>query len=199
MVLLIACADISNLLLARATARQREMAIRTALGAARSRLVRQVLTESLILSITGGGLGLLIADWATKMLIAIVPGNMPRTAEIRVDAAVIGFAFGLCVMTALLFGLTPALNASRTGLNESLKQTGRSGTSSRRQRQVLGALAAGQLALSLMLLIAAGLLIQSFVRLLATDPGFRPRACFDAVDDSTGRELPKGVPNSLLL
>ena len=174
MVLLIACANVSNLLLARAEGRQREMAVRTALGAARSRLVRQVLTESLILALGGAGLGLLIAAWGGKALVSIAPVSLPREGGIHPDGTVLGFTLALGVMTALLFGLAPALRASHTDFGEALKEAGRSGTASRGHRRLLGALATGQFALSLVLLTGAGLLVRSLVRLLATDSGFQP-------------------------
>lgn len=171
-VLLIACINIANLLLARAAARDKEMAIRTAMGATRSRLVRQHLSESVLLGLIGGGLGLLIAYWGLKFLIALLPPDIPRAGEIKLDTSVLGWTFALSVFTGLLFGLAPALKFSRPNLTESLKESGRSSTSGPSRGRLRNALVVGEIALSLILLLAAGLLIKSLWRLQHVDKGF---------------------------
>jgi putative ABC transport system permease protein len=172
LVLLIACANVANLLLARSAARSREMAVRTALGAGRARLVLQVLSESLLLSAIGGGVGLLLALWATPLLALLIPDSVPRAHEIHIDGPVLCFAMGISVLTGVLFGLLPALRLSRTELNESLKEAaGRAATG--RTRRAGSILAVSELALSMVLLITAGLLMRSFFGILRVDPGFR--------------------------
>ena len=174
LVLLIACADVASLLLTRAAARQREMAIRTALGAARLRLVRQMLTESLLLAIGGGALGLVVALWGNDLLVALAPGNILAFEGSRIDGRALGFTLLLCLATALLFGLAPAMEVSRRDVGEALKESSRSSTPGRRQRRLLGGIVTLQFAMALVLLVGAGLLVRSFARLMATDPGFRP-------------------------
>jgi putative ABC transport system permease protein len=172
-VLLIACANVSNLTLARAAGRHRELALRTALGASRWRVVRQQLTESLLLGVAGGGLGLLLAVWGVDALTALGAGDIPRTREIGVDGRVLAFTAALSVLTGLAFGLLPALRASRPNLNEVLKDAGR-GTSGPRRGRVRAALVVSEIALALTLLVGAGLLVKSFVGLLRVNPGFDP-------------------------
>ncbi|HEX8072781.1 MAG TPA: ABC transporter permease [Pyrinomonadaceae bacterium] len=174
LVLLIACANVANLLLARATARQRELAVRTALGASRGRVVRQLLTESLLLSVVGGALGLLLSVWLTDLLVAVSPAGSPRFEEIRPDARVFVFTCAVTVLTGLVFGLVPALQASRLDLNDALKEGGRGGAESARRNRVRALLMTAEIALSFMLLAGAGLLVRSFVRLRETRPGFNP-------------------------
>lgn len=173
-VLLIACADVANLMLTRAAARGREMAIRTALGASRSRLIRQVLAETGMLAFCGGVLGLCLATWGTSALLALAPVDLPRAHEIAADWRVLGFTLGLSMATALLCGILPAVEASRGDSGNSLKEGTRGATQTKRQRRLFGALVSAQFALAVVLLIAGGLLIRSFNRLWATDPGFRP-------------------------
>jgi putative ABC transport system permease protein len=179
--LLIACANVANLLLARASSRQREIAIRAALGASRGRVVRQLLTENIVLSLCGGGLGLLFASWGIHALLALSPGNIPRLSSISIDRDVLFFTLGVSLITGLLFGLVPAFTASRANLNNTLKEGGRTSAESAGGRRLRSALAIAEIALSLVLLVGAGLLIRSFIRLQEVRPGFNPQhlLCLD--------------------
>jgi putative ABC transport system permease protein len=170
--LLVACANVANLLLSRAATRQREVAVRSALGASRLRLVRQWLTESLLLALLGGAGGLLLARWSMGALIAISPVYIPRASDIRINAAVLGFTLAVSLLTGLLFGLAPALQFSRPNLNEALKENAHS--SSRQRNLVRRSLVAAEVALALVLLVGAGLLLKSFALLRGSDPGFDP-------------------------
>jgi putative ABC transport system permease protein len=173
-VLLIACANIANLLLARGTSRQREIAVRTALGASRFRIVRQLLTESFVLSVAGGALGVLLGLWLTKLLIAISPANTPRFNEIRPDGRVFIFSIALTVLTSLVFGLAPALQASRLDQSARLKEGTRGNAGGVHSNRVRGVLMVAEIAMSFMLLVGAGLLIKSFLHLREVNAGFNP-------------------------
>ena len=168
-VLLIACANIANLLLARAQSRQKEMAIRAAMGAGRWRIARQLLTESVLLALIGGTLGLLVAQWGIKLILYISPDAIPRAGEIGLDWRVLIFTIGLAFMTGILFGLVPALQAGVVDVHETLKETGR-GTSGR--HWLRSSLVVVEVATTLVLLIGAGLMIRSFYRLQKVNPGF---------------------------
>ncbi|HKZ02179.1 MAG TPA: ABC transporter permease, partial [Pyrinomonadaceae bacterium] len=174
LVLLIACANVANLLLARASVRQKEIAIRAAIGATRGRVIRQLLTESLLLSIVGGVIGVLLALWAIEVLVSSNPGNLPRVAEIRLDKEVLLFAFGLTTLTSVLFGLAPALQVSRNDLNDALKDGMRDTGGGIRRNRIRSAFVISEIALSLILLAGSTLLFQSLRLLLNVSPGFEP-------------------------
>ena len=172
-VLLIACANVANLFLARATGRGQEMAVRTTLGASRWRLVRQLLTESTLLSLAGGAAGILLAFWSVRALAALAPaGKVPRLEMIRIDGWVLAFTFSLSVITGIVFGLAPAFQATLRNTRQSLGQAGRSVTAS--HDGMRGVLTISEIALALILLTGAGLMLKSFLRLQAVNPGFSP-------------------------
>ncbi len=172
-VLLIACANVANLLLARSAARQKEIAVRAAMGASRGRVVRQMLTESVLLSAIGGFTGLFLSIWLTDLLVSIIPEGAPSMNQVGIDYRVLGFALGISALTGILFGLAPALQASKLDVSSSLKEGGRTGEGHRRT-SARSLLLIGEVALSLMLLVGAGLLIKSFLRLQEVRPGFNP-------------------------
>jgi predicted permease len=178
-VLLIACVNVANLLLARATVREREIAVRTAVGAGRWRIVRQLLTESLLLALMSSAVGILLAQWAIDALSGLGPEQLPRLQAISIDGRILLFTLGLTILTGILFGLAPALQAGQINLNELLKEGGRSGVG-QRQRRLRDGLVVVEVALALVLLIGAGLLIRSFWKLQQADPGFNPERVLTA-------------------
>ncbi len=175
LVLAIGCADVSSLLLTRAAARQPEMAMRAALGASRGQLMRQLLTEALVLALAGGGLGILVAEAGIRALTPAVASILPAGRQIAFDPAILGFALAVSLACTLLFGMAPAWQISGAHLAETLKQGGRGGGLGRRRHRLLSGLIAGQFALAALLLVAAGLLLRSFQRVLNTSPGFQPQ------------------------
>jgi predicted permease len=174
LVLLIACANVANLLLARGSARHGELAVRAAMGAGRGRLVRQLLTESVVLGLAGGAAGVLIAWWATRALVAAKPADIPRLDEIGLSGTVMLFTAGVSILTGLVFGLLPALQATGGRLSRSLREGGRSGAPGKSAHRVRAALVVAEMALSVVLLMGAGLLIRSFLEMMDAAPGFRP-------------------------
>ncbi|HEU5207860.1 MAG TPA: ABC transporter permease [Longimicrobiales bacterium] len=185
-VLLIACVNVANLLLARASTREGEMAVRTALGAGRSRIIRQLVTESVVLGLLGGLLGLVLSLWGTAAIVRMQPGDLPRISEVRVDSAVIAFTFGLSLLAALLFGVLPALQTARTSPYDALREAGRSQVGTRRSQRIRTGLVVAEIALAVLLLAGAGLLIRSFATLMEVDPGFRADGVI---------AFPVGLPN----
>ncbi len=175
LVLLIACANLATMLLARATAREREMAIRVAVGASRARLVRQALTESVVLAIFGGGVGVFLAIWAIDLVKSIGTETIPRLSEVHIDGTVLLVTLAVAIGTGLIFGLVPGLASGKPDLTESLKEGGRGSTAGRRHNRLRNALVIAEVALALVLLTGAGLLLKSFVRLQNVNPGFNPR------------------------
>ena len=174
LVLLVACANVANLLLARAVDRQKEIAVRFALGASRMRVVRQLVVESVVLSIAGGAAGLLVASWAVSLLGATTVPGLPRVQNVGVDLSVVYFALGLSAVTGILFGLVPGVQATQLPIRQSLNEEGRGGSAGVRQRKVRSTLVVVEIALALVLLVGAGLLLRSFQALTRVAPGFEP-------------------------
>jgi putative ABC transport system permease protein len=175
LVLLIACANAANLLLTRATARRREMAIRRALGAGRGRLLRQLLTESILLALCGAALGLALANWGLDALLALWPRALPRSNEVALNGWVMGFTVGLALLTGIVFGLAPAMRATAPRIEEALREDGAGSIGSRSRHRAQNTLIVAEMALALVLLVGAGLLLRSFVALNAVNPGFETR------------------------
>jgi putative ABC transport system permease protein len=174
LVLLIACANVANLLLSRVAAREKEIALRTALGARRLRVIRQLLTESLMLSLLGSGLGLLVAWWGISALVAISPRDLASLQNVGINTTVLAWTLGVTLLTSVLFGIVPALEATRLNLNDALKEGGKGAEGhGSRSRRLRGALVVGEVALALMLLAGAGLLVKSFAQLRKIDTGFQ--------------------------
>lgn len=190
-VLLIACANAANLLLARATARTREIAVRSALGAGRYRLIRQMLTESLLISLVGAVIGVVIAEVGVRTLVALLPPDFPRAHAIHVDATVFGFTFAIALITGLLFGLAPALQSAGGDLVQALRESGRSTTGSSRQLHLRSLLVVAEVSLAFVLLIGAGLMMRSFLTLLHTDPGFQAEHVLTAGISLPQQQYPK--------
>ena len=182
-VLLIACANVANLLLARATGRFREFAIRAALGASPGRVIRQLLTESVMLSITGGAIGLLLAKWGTKALLAALPETLPRVEDIGIDGHVLLFTVGISVVTGIVFGLVPALKTLQPNMHATLKEGGRGSSGSRHRTQSM--FVAVEMAMAVVLLIGAGLMIRSLAALWSINPGFNPKNVLEFSISST--------------
>jgi putative ABC transport system permease protein len=180
-VLLIACANVANLLLARSATREKEIAIRASLGAPAWRIARQLLSESLLLAVIGGGMGLLLAYWLVDLLVSFSPPGTPRLDEIGIDRRVLGYTMAITVLTGLLFGAAPVWQLFKVDLNQSLRDGGKGLQVARSGRRALSALVVAETALALMLLVGAGLLIRSFIRLQRVDPGFNPRNVLAAV------------------
>ncbi|MGH9396267.1 MAG: ADOP family duplicated permease [Terriglobia bacterium] len=197
-VLLIACANVANLLLARATGRAREFAIRAALGASRGRVIRQLLAESMLLALSGGGLGLLFASWGTKAALAALPEALPRANEVRLDPHVLAFTLIASILVGLLFGLAPALQSSRPDLQESLKEGGRGSSGATHRTQHVFVVM--EMAMAVVLLIGAGLTIRSLSRLWRVNPGFNPHDVLTfnvALPPSIAREKPDQIRTSI--
>ena len=186
-VLLIGCADVANLMLTRAGSRQRELAVRSALGASPARVVRQLLTEGFVLAFLGGAAGLLLAWWIMRAMLALAGDTLPRVEAIAFDRRVLAYTIALACLTPLVFGVVPALRAALRSTFEALKEGGRGGSAGHGRQRMLGALVVAQFALALMLSVGAGLLVRSFMRLLSTSPGFRAEQLVTA-----SVQLPRG-------
>jgi predicted permease len=197
-VLLIACVNVANLLLARSTARTREFAIRAALGASQGRVIRQLLTESTLLSIAGGALGLLLASWGTGAALRALPQTLPRANDVGIDARVLLFTLGVCILVGVLFGLAPALKTARFDLQETLKEGGRGASGAKYRTQ--GIFVVSEIALAVVLLISAGLAIRGLARLWNVNPGFNPHNALGfavALPPSMAKETPDQFRASL--
>ncbi|HTQ62773.1 MAG TPA: ABC transporter permease [Candidatus Solibacter sp.] len=193
-VLLIACANVANLLLARASSREKELAIRAAMGAGRGRLVKQLLTESVILALAGGALGLVFAYWGIDALRGMVPAKTPRINEVQLDPAVLAFTFGVSLLTGLIFGFAPAWHIARTDLRETLNEAGRGTSAAGGSRLLRSGLVVSEIALAVLLLVGAGLLIRSFSRLLEVSPGFQTQHLLTMEISLPEKAYPDGVP-----
>ncbi len=193
-VLLIACVNVANLLQTRASAREKELSIRAAMGAGRARIMRQFLTESLVLAAAGGALGLFLAYWGVYALRLLVPQNFPRMDEVGVDPLVLLFTLGISLLTGLVFGLAPAWQVGRVNLQGTLKETGQSTSAARGTRRLRQILVVSEMALAVLLLVGAGLLIRSFQHLLEVNPGFQPQHLLSMRLSPPTKAYPDGVP-----
>src|SRR4030095_12583648 len=173
-ILLIACANVANLMMARTSARNREVAIRRAMGAGQLRLIRQMLTESIVLATAGGVLGMLLATWGVQLLLGLTPKDIPRLESVSVDAPALMFSLAISIGTGVLFGLAPAWHARRLNLNESLRDGGRGIAGLAGVKRVRGLLVISEIGLAVILLIGSGLMLRSFQRLTDVSPGFNP-------------------------
>ncbi len=191
---MIACVNVANLLLAQASAREKELSIRSAMGAGRVRIIRQFLTESMVLAGVGGALGLFLAYWGVTELRSLVPANVPRMDEVSVDPAVLGFTLGISLLTGLVFGLAPAWHVGRANLQDTLKETGQSTSAARGTRRLRGMLVVSEIALAVLLLVGAGLMIRSFQHLLEVSPGFRPQHLLSMKLSPPAKTYPDGAP-----
>jgi predicted permease len=195
LVLLVACANVANLLLARGSARQGELSVRAAIGAGRARLVRQLITESILLGMIGGAIGLGLAYWSTQALVAARPADLPRLDDIRLDANVVWFTLGAVLLTSFVFGLVPALQATNDHLLQGLQESGRSGGGGRKTQRLRAGLVVAEMALAVVLLTGSGLLIRSFLALTEVDPGFQPggamsvRVTFQGAEYQTAEQV----------
>lgn len=196
-VLLITCANVAHMLLARAASRQKEVAVRMALGARRLRMIRQFLTENLLLGILGGSAGLLLAIWGTRALVALSPPDIPRVESVDIDAGVALFLFGVTLLTSVGFGLVPALQSSTVNLNDTLKEGGRSNSEGIQRNRLRSFLVASEFALALVLLIGAGLMIRSFFALQRVDPGFNPHSVLSMVVSVAGSREEEPGPRGI--
>src|SRR5689334_15204796 len=196
LVLLIACANLTTMLLARASAREREMAIRLALGAGALRLVRQLLIESVVLSVLGGFAGILLAIWGLDVLRTITARTVPRIAEVNLDLTVLVWTFVVAVGTGIVFGFFPALMSSRPQLTEALKEGGRGSTEGVRRNALRDGLVIGEIAIALALLVGASLLVRSFIQVQNVDPGFNPRKVLTMELSLPVVKYPRGKPVS---
>jgi putative ABC transport system permease protein len=194
--LLIACVNVANLLMSRATCRQKEIALRLSVGAARTRIVRQLLTESVLLAVLGGLVGLGLARWVKDLLVRFISPNLPALEPISLDFKVLGFCLALAVVTGLVFGLAPALLASRVSLSEVLKEAGRSASESRSGRLFRNLLTVCETALAMVLLLGAGLLFRSFLRARRIEPGFKPQNILSLSVDLTLSKYPTPTEQS---
>ena len=193
LVLLIACVNVANLLLARAATRQKEIALRLALGASRVRLIRQLLTESVLLALAGGTIGLLLASFGVEYLVTLAPQDIPRIASVGVNAKVIMFAFAVSFLTAIIFGLAPALSVSKPDLNEALKEGGGKSQGGARSKRLREMLVVSEVALAVVLMVGAGLLVRSFNNLQRIDPGFNAENVFTARVALVQSKYPEGA------
>jgi putative ABC transport system permease protein len=193
-VLLIACVNVANLLLAQASTREKELSIRAAMGAGRGRIIRQFVTESMVLATAGGALGLFLSYWGVYALRTLVPDNFPRMDEVRVDPLVLAFTLGISLLTGLIFGLAPAWHVGRANLQDALKETGQSSSAAKGTRRLRGGLVESEIALAMLLLVGAGLLIRSFQHLLEVNPGFEPQHLLSMRLSPPSKAYPDGAP-----